>query len=100
VKTIPFTSDWHFDTLLAKLDPLYARVDQLWVDSHMSELPCPGRRCLTDAQTVREEMRFAYINRVGIPFELKEVERALWRHLTDPRLRNPTGKHTQVRSAL
>jgi len=96
MKRIPFTSDHFFNALLAQLDMQYARVDHLWADYRMNELPCPGRRCLTDPQTAREEIRSAYINRAAVPFEFKDVERVLWEYLSDPRYRNPI-EYAQVR---
>jgi hypothetical protein len=99
MKRIPFTSDHFFNALLAQLDMQYARVDHLWEESRMDELPCPGRRCLTDPQTAREEVRFAYINRATVPFEFKNVERVLWEYIGDPRCRNPS-EYAQVRRRI
>lgn len=85
-----------FGNLLNRLSAQHARVDQSWAALGISDLPCPGRQCLTSRKTVRDEVRIEFINRASMPFKLDAVQEVVWSYIVDARLQKSTVQSAKV----
>jgi hypothetical protein len=76
-----------FDQLLADVELQYSRVDELFSEKGMHDIPCPGRKRDVKNDAI-DGVMFELTERCVLPFDIKMVEKAMWTALNQLELQD------------
>jgi hypothetical protein len=77
-----------FEKLLEGVDAAYTGLEDPREDNDSASVPCPGRQCRLDPSATDGAVFVTFVDKNRVPFDFARAERAVWRFLQGPRVRD------------